>query len=114
MKNIYSPCNCKLKVKRNGEGCKHAHLSDNVKEKVSILDRDDGRTSDSEGMIHNSNVRILKRGSTTPSSVNDLEQLRHQESEVLKSIGKAVGFDMEGLDEQVSKVVAMIGDRFIQ
>ncbi|KAI3680258.1 hypothetical protein L2E82_50483 [Cichorium intybus] len=72
MKTLISPCNCKTKVKRNGNLCKHAHTSGNVKEKLLNVDREEDSYSHSKDIIRCSNRRLKDK-------IKGLEKISHRD-----------------------------------
>ncbi|KAL4555547.1 hypothetical protein LXL04_038169 [Taraxacum kok-saghyz] len=102
MRKIHSPCNCRVKIKRNGDGCKHAMLSGNVMNNTIIVDRDEEGGSDSEIFIKSSNTRILKEDSAPVAKSR--ESLIADEVLKLDEVGTAIGVDIHGYHDQMKEM----------
>ncbi|KAL4575900.1 hypothetical protein LXL04_011987 [Taraxacum kok-saghyz] len=114
MKRIRSPCNCRVKVKRNGASCSHVFMSGGTQDgAASIVERDGNESSDSEVLIKRSNRRILKCDSALHSR-EEKEKKILSEAKVTNSIGAAIGFELDGFQEHMIEAIAVLGENFTQ
>ncbi|KAL4585151.1 hypothetical protein LXL04_009766 [Taraxacum kok-saghyz] len=116
MKKMHSPCNCRTKVKRNGDGCRHAHLSGAMQVDAFIDPRLEDETSDSENLIRRNNRRILviNEGASPSSSSFHSTELFTEEVENTTNLGTGIGFKLEGFRDAVHESVKCLGEKFLQ
>ncbi|KAL4562301.1 hypothetical protein LXL04_034501 [Taraxacum kok-saghyz] len=112
MRKIHSPCKCRVKFKRNGDCCKHAIFSGEIKSNTVIVDRDEDGSSDSEILIRSSNFRNLKNDDAV-KAVRNPELLINEEVMKMEEVGKAIGVDLNGCHDQPKELVTEIGEKFL-
>ncbi|KAL4581161.1 hypothetical protein LXL04_017370 [Taraxacum kok-saghyz] len=109
MQKLHSPCNCRVKIKRNGDGCKHAVLFGNVTNNAIIVDRDEEGGSDSDILIKSSNTRNLKKEPT--GKIKSRESLIAEEVLKLNEVGAAIGIDAHGYHDQMMEMATNMGEK---
>ncbi|KAL4566288.1 hypothetical protein LXL04_030402 [Taraxacum kok-saghyz] len=107
MKKLHSPCRCIIKIKRNGEGCRHSHLAGKTKNEAFTIPREEDGSSDSELLIYSSNVRIKNeiRSQSYEATKNSAQSIG-KETEALETMGEALGFHFGGIQDQVQVAAA--------
>ncbi|KAL4559926.1 hypothetical protein LXL04_032072 [Taraxacum kok-saghyz] len=88
MRKIHSPCKCRVKVKRNGESCKHAGQCGNVLNEPVIIARDE-------------------------EAAKSRDYLVAEEVKKLDEMGAAIGVELNGCHDQMKELVTNMGEKFL-